>query len=268
MTALIIDYAWAKPDPAQIKANGYVGVVRYLSHDASKSLSAAEREALHAQGLGISLVFEDGAQRALGGAADGKADGLFANAQADALGFPRSLPLFYAVDFNVTAAQLPIVLAYIVAAGATGRRAAGYGSTALVNYLMAHGVGDDWQTCAWSSGIVNDKAVLYQRLRPTTGLAGSFDEDVVLTPHPDFLWFPTPAPVPASADVVGPTAHGADMDRLYKRASSNAAYAFGGSCRVWVDYVWYEAAGKPPIITLPDSSNFWSLPVVGHDAPS
>ena len=200
MVSLIIDYSYAHPNAATIRADGYVGVMRYLSRDSSKVISAAERDSLQAEGLGIGLVFEDDAQRALGGAAAGALDGKFANAAADALGFPRSLPIFYAVDFAVSAAQLPTVLAYLQAAGAQGRTAHGYGSVSLINYLAAHGLPDGWQTCAWSAGVVSAKAAIYQRLTHSTTLPGSYDEDQVLDPLNDGLWYlgaPLP-PIPST----------------------------------------------------------------------
>jgi hypothetical protein len=201
---LALDEAWSKVDPAQIKAAGYVGVLVYLSRDVSKCATAAYIAACHAVGLGVAFVFEDSAQRALGGAAAGLADGQYANAQADGLGVPADLPLYAAVDFDVTPAQMPTVVAYVRAFGSVRRPGRGYGSTALVDALVAAGIPHDWQTCAWSGSTVNSRAAIYQRLKPTTGLAGSFDEDVILDAADAGFWFPTPTPVPQPVPVPAP----------------------------------------------------------------
>lgn len=190
---LAIDYAWWRPDPRAVKNAGYDAIIRYFSHDLTKSLTRAEIEAAHAIGLGVGAIFEDTAQAALGGAPAGREHGIYANAYGDSIGWPKWKPIGYAIDFAPTPEQMPTVLAYVKAAGEQGRIAYGYGDSDVIDALVAAGIPDDWQTCAWSHGVVNNKAVLYQRLRPTTGLQGSFDEDVVLRASND-LWFPGDKP--------------------------------------------------------------------------
>jgi uncharacterized protein len=245
MSSLVIDYAWAHPDPAAIRAAGYIGVMRYVSHDPSKSITAPEATALHAQQLGFGIVFEDNAQRALSGFAGGVEDGKFANAAADAIGFPKDLPIMYAVDFAVTAAQLPTVLAYLQGAATTGRQAHGYGSLALTEYLEANGIPDDWQTCAWSNNQVDPKAALYQRLTPTTALKGSYDENVVLHPS-NILWFPDGAAVPASVPTSA-TPGKKDLDMLIIKGQTDAEYLILGDGSVHIptppDVELLKAAG-------------------------
>src|SRR5437660_2904824 len=93
-----IDYGWQHPSPQAIKQAGYEGVIRYLSHDPSKDLSGAERDALRAQGLSIALVWETTATRASEGFQAGVQDAHDAETQAAALGYPQICVLFYAVD--------------------------------------------------------------------------------------------------------------------------------------------------------------------------
>jgi hypothetical protein len=267
MPPLVIDFAWSRFNLALVKNSGYVGVIRYLSHDLSKSISADEVAQIQTAGLALGLIFEDGAQRALQGHDAGVADGQYANAMADRVGFPRWKPLGYAVDFQVTAAQLPTVLAYIQGAASTGRVAFGYGSTMLVDYLTTAGIGDDWQTCAWSNGFVNNKAALYQRLKPTTTLTGSFDEDVVLHPSND-LWYPgeqAPAPVvtPVSNPAPAPLIQGAPDMRVIRNTDNGRCYLAGVGTVQWLETVpqlntWLRLCGQtsPEPVTTVDLADF------------
>ncbi|MGA8330458.1 MAG: glycoside hydrolase domain-containing protein [Mycobacterium sp.] len=173
---LAIDYAWTHPDPAVIKAAGYKGVIRYLSHDPSKNLTTTERDGLHGEGLWILLVWEDSAAAALGGANAGNAHGIEAAKQAAALGYPTSVPLFHAVDFDAQPSQMRAVLAY-GDAFATHWQTGPYGGKNVIDGATAKW---RWQASAWSRGILSPSASLFQRLRPTLTLPGSFDENVVL----------------------------------------------------------------------------------------
>ncbi len=106
-----VDYAWGRPDPAAIKRAGYLFALRYLATGgpsvSGKVIGLAERQALHAAGLGVGLVWETYPNRPLEGVAAGNADGLAARAQAKALGFSDGFPIFGAVDFNPPSSQYP-----------------------------------------------------------------------------------------------------------------------------------------------------------------
>lgn len=209
MAELAIDCSYSKPDPRLVKQAGYVGVISYLSHDPRKNWTPGYRDACFAQGLLIALVFEDAADRALSGGVGGHADGLTANQQADALGWPQTRPIYYAVDFDVQPAQLATVLAYLTAAHAVQpMRAAGeYGGLRLVS--AAQNTTYRWQTEAWSGLTVSPAACLYQRVRPTRVIpstpASAYDEDVILGPdwgawHPSAPSPPAPLPPPPAPD--------------------------------------------------------------------
>lgn len=183
---LLIDYAWEHPRPKAIKRAGITGVMRYLSTDSSKNLTNSEAKALHAAGLGIGLVYETTANRAAGTEADGRADARDAEAQADALGFPAELPIYYAVDFDATPTQ---VRAYFKGIRRAAKRPVGvYGGEKIVDASPALAP-YAWQTSAWSNGVVSGTANLYQRQTPTVsikGALGGWDENVLLK---DFgLW--------------------------------------------------------------------------------
>jgi hypothetical protein len=161
--------------------------MRYLSHEPGKNLSAAERDALFAAGLTVGLVWETAADRALAGFTAGASDAREANAQADALGWPRTTTLGYAVDFSPAAltravadhghalgpvehgrrqiasrgrraldsalkAQMPVVRDYFAGVVSTGGRpVAVYGSFQVVESVVGAGLAHcGWQCAAWS----------------------------------------------------------------------------------------------------------------------
>ena len=222
---LVDDYSFARPTPAQLKAAGIVGVVRYLSYDASKNLSVAEAKALRAAGLWISLVWETGANRAGQGGAAGKQDALAANKQADALGYPKTAVLWFAVDYAATPDQ---VRAYFAAAVAASPRPVGlYGSYALTTARL---VKFNWQTAAWSGGKLDAGAHLYQRVTETRPVPGT-DENVLMHAFP--AWgtsSPQPAaktaPAPSPAPVAMTRGHNVDplIPGLRKAIAANAAH--------------------------------------------
>src|SRR6266436_8817267 len=111
---LSIDYSSsAGLAPRDIIGVGYTGVWRYVSPEPAKNLTPGERDALHAVGLGIALLWEDAATNALGGAAAGMHDGTRAVGQARALGLPVGCPLLANLgDFAATPAQITAIQAY------------------------------------------------------------------------------------------------------------------------------------------------------------
>jgi hypothetical protein len=127
--------------------------VRYLSHKPAKNLSPGERDALHAAGLAVGLVWETTASRTLGGYAAGRADGFEANRQADALGYPKDRAVFYAVDFDATVDQVAGSIAdYFRGVTDLGGRPAGvYGSYRVIEGIVGGGRARwGWQCAAWS----------------------------------------------------------------------------------------------------------------------
>ena len=185
---LFVDYSWTVPTPAQIKAAGFSGVLRYLSPDPTKNLSPAERDGLLAAGLQIGLVWEAGAGSAGQGYGTGANHGAEAHRQASALGYPAACPLFYAVDDGSLSAAA--VAPYFAGARTTSGYAVGvYGKGEVVDGTA----GFKWQCSAWSGQYVSPHAHLYQRQSETHPLAGT-DENVLL--NPITLWSKTMPPVP------------------------------------------------------------------------
>ncbi|MDA8440498.1 MAG: DUF1906 domain-containing protein [Propionibacterium sp.] len=154
----LVDYSLARPDPASIVSSGAAGVMRYLSHTPAKNLSAGERDALHAAGLAVGLVWEtDGVTT--GGAGVGASHAQQANAQADALGYPVDCPIFYATDHDYDPAA--VAGYYLGVASAGGRPWGVYGGIRVVDGVAAP---YSWQTAAWSAGRISDRAHIYQRV--------------------------------------------------------------------------------------------------------
>lgn len=115
--------------------------------------------------VGLVLFFEDGAERALGGAVAGRADAQFAEQQCAALGAPDH-PVLFTVDFAATAAQItgPISAYFAAVDQVLGPpRVGGYGSYDTVRILLDRGlVTYACQTPAWSAGRRDQRAQLYQ----------------------------------------------------------------------------------------------------------
>lgn len=203
----LLDYSFSRPDPATIVANGFGGVLRYLSPNAGKNLDASERDALRAQGLAIGLVWEWYALRANEGHDAGVQDAQAALTQANALGFPSDQPLFFAVDWDATPEQQANINAYLEGAKTViGDRVGMYsGYWPLKRAFDAGVLKWGWQTYAWSGSNWDDRAQLRQEQNGQWGGSVDFDEDMAGTAG---LWttsqpvvaqsVPTP-PAPASS---------------------------------------------------------------------
>lgn len=197
-----VDYSFARPDPAQIKAAGYDMVLRYLASSAPaqpKVLTIAERNALWAAGLGIGLVWEESAQRALAGRDAGVADATAANAMAAALGVPADVIIFFAVDFDAAPDQ---VRPYFEGVHSVRPRCGCYGGNKVIDPLMAAGlIQAGWQAGAasWSNGKVSPNASIVQRTSATVAHPiPSTDENAIATTD-GWGWFAAAATVPPAA---------------------------------------------------------------------
>jgi hypothetical protein len=166
-----IDFAWSCPSP-----HGHGFGASYLSPDASKNWTRRCVNAWHAAGAKTVLVWESSATRALDGRAAGQADARSALSQAQALGLQSGRPIFFALDFDETAAQSVAVASYFrgvhdvldnagpvsfptpVPVGAYG------GYWAIKRLFDAGLIKYGWQTYAWSGGLWDPRAQLEQYL--------------------------------------------------------------------------------------------------------
>jgi hypothetical protein len=150
-----LDYAFGRPSIGALRSAGVTFVCRYLSHSPSKNLTAAEARTLSDAGLWIVVVWETGASRALDGYAAGASDAMDALVQAQACGMPNGRPIYFAVDWDASAAQQAAINGYLDgAASVLGRDRVGiYGGYGPVSRALDGGHATwAWQTYAWSGG--------------------------------------------------------------------------------------------------------------------
>ncbi|NOV01328.1 DUF1906 domain-containing protein [Paenibacillus sp. LMG 31457] len=151
---------------AAFAAAGYAFVARYLVPSGySKALTRAEAELINKAGINIISVFETTANRALGGRTAGINDGYTAIEVAKQVGQPEGSTIYTAVDFEVTASQMPVVLEYIRGfSEATPKYNTGvYGSYSVIEAAKSVRVCSRyWQTYAWSGGKKSGGIHIYQ----------------------------------------------------------------------------------------------------------
>jgi hypothetical protein len=164
-----IDYAFARPAPRAIADAGYSFVCRYLSaHTAlthGKILLAPEAARLRAAGLDIVACYEQAADNALNGQAQGVADARVARQQALAAGMPDDRPIYFSIGFDAGPAQQPVINAYLDGvASVLGRdRTGAYAGHPVLSRLFDAGkITWGWQTHAWSDGRWEPRAGLRQ----------------------------------------------------------------------------------------------------------
>jgi hypothetical protein len=216
MSRKVLDIAWARPSVAQIKATGAEGVARYLSNDIAKNLRESEVVAYRAAGLTTVVVWETTAARALAGMAAGQSDARSALAQAKAVGLPADMTIHFAVDVDTTWSQ---VLPYFRGVHSVMPMAwiGVYGGERVIAGAYAWGVRKLWQTRAWSAGVIDAHATLYQRGSALGGQADVNDvcaDDYGQYPRPAA---PGPAPSPAPTPEVPEVITDADLDRIADR---------------------------------------------------
>jgi hypothetical protein len=201
-----VDYAWSHPGGAALKAAGKAFAARYLSVDPKKNISRSEADDLAAHGVSSVVVWESTAKRPLSGRAAGISDAQAAVKQAAAAGMPASRPVYFAVDFDATAGQMPAVMAYLDgAASVLGRERTGvYGGIDVVKAALDGGhVRWAWQTRAWSEGHWDPRAHIRQGATQTIG-GVSCDLNTAMTT--DYgQWMPGQTPQPTQEDSM-PTA--------------------------------------------------------------
>jgi peptidoglycan hydrolase-like protein with peptidoglycan-binding domain len=138
--------------------------MRYVSSASGKNLSKSEYAALKSAGFAVGLVWENSAGAAKKGYAQGKSDATRANALADDLGYPRTAAIYYAVDFDDTASDLPAIREYFRGVNDGSVRKHGvYGSYSVLEG-MAGRADYYWQTSAWSGGKLSPRRNLYQHI--------------------------------------------------------------------------------------------------------
>ena len=161
-----VDSSYDPPSAAECKSHSKAFSLRYVSTPGhAKNLTKAEAESLAAAGIGIGLVGEISASRALGGSAQGKADMTSFMSQAKSLGAPDLSCIYMAIDFDAQPSQYATVMGYIKGgASVRGSRWTGvYGSYDVIQEAVrVKACYYLWQTYAWSGGLLSKAAQLYQ----------------------------------------------------------------------------------------------------------
>jgi hypothetical protein len=204
-----LDCSAGRPTAAQVKAAGYVGVIRYIGFPANrKCITAAEYADMTSAGVGVALVYEQTAGDALGGRPAGRAGAALAKSHAATVGYPANLPIYMACDTDIvsglerarrlaevgmdtfaaehrqahrplTASQMDAVLDYCRGAGDVlgGPHMVGiYGEFDVIERCAVAGVAEwFWQTRAWSGGRLSAHAHLRQEIG--TYVVGGIDCD-------------------------------------------------------------------------------------------
>jgi Domain of unknown function (DUF1906) len=164
------DSAAALPASA-LAGMSFVG--RYVSESSPKCIVPGEVPVYHGAGKSLVLVYEDGAQDALGGANAGAAKGMIARPVLASLGWPLALPVYFAVDMPGIAADLSSFVACAKAFAMTiGCPAGIYGDVNTCTYAGSHGIDFLWQ---FGSGRAPNISI-YQSYPPIT-LPGGFLAD-------------------------------------------------------------------------------------------
>jgi hypothetical protein len=250
MTMQGVDYAWGRPDPGAIKRAGYAFALRYLAAGGpstmGKVIGLAERQALHAAGLGVGLVWESYANRPLEGAGAGLADGIAAWTLAEGLGFPPGFPIFGAVDSDPPASQYPVIADYLRAAGFEC-----YANAGTCQYMADHGVCRHFWQHDWGGGTFAGRH-LHQRGQIT--LAGA-QVDVNDAFEVCCIWFPNSQPQVHIQSV--PTPGGATVQKLDPPLHVNA---------IDVGWVVKPAAGGVHLVTPDGHVYSWGCPDIGMPA--
>lgn len=157
-----IDLAWGTISTGALKDAGVTFVCRYLSHDNSKNLTRAEAAHYAKVGIESVVVWETSAERAKDGRGAGIEDAHAARELAVGCGMPLGRPIYFAVDFEGTGAEVEDYFRGVESI--LGRAGTGcYGSYRVVAELFDKGlIGFGWQTYAWSNGLWDHRAQLQQ----------------------------------------------------------------------------------------------------------
>jgi hypothetical protein len=169
-----LDYSAARLSGAAIKQAGYDFVIRYVGTPGrTKNITAFEYADLTAAGVAVALVYEDQAQDALRGYPAGEAAARAARADADSIGFPADRPIYFAVDWVATWAEMPAIIDYLSgAAGALGVGRVGvYGFQATIQAAMVGRAARWFWQCGARSALVPGTH-LYQHNNDNTTVSG------------------------------------------------------------------------------------------------
>jgi len=201
----LIDFAYSRPSPSAIKTAGFAGVIRYLSSDPFKAISPSEADSYHLAGLTVTLVYEDAANDAEGGAAAGRAKAGIAKPQLRNLGVPIDRPVYFAVDENLAPQKYGDALSCVTSFAAfLGRPPACYGSRPFLAFAKENGVSYLYEAGAaqWNTGPAPAHVQLHQEA--TQAVVDGSTVDVDIASATDYGQWPRPVSTPRPPPPGGP----------------------------------------------------------------
>lgn len=220
----VLDAAYPRWSPEQLKAAGVVGVCRYVGHSYwSKCITKAEYDLMLAEGIAVTLNYESDGRSWRGGYNQGVIDGRAGRFYArGTLYAPDDRPIIYSADEGVPHGMLEVLAEYMRGVNdgdSTGHPQGFYGTALAIDYLWERGlISLAWQTNArgWEgNGPDSAHAALFQRVSHSiTSIPwSSYDENDV-GPFPDWGQIPAPSsaapnaapqppkPVPQESNVI------------------------------------------------------------------
>src|SRR5262245_34078008 len=190
---IVLDYSWARPSPQSMLDYGASGVMRYLGPgNGGRDITPGECETLHDAGLGVGLVWETTAARALEGYDAGAYDAGQADYWAAYCHAPDELPIYFAVDTDVNPNQTwGPVLDYFAGAMCSAHPTRAYGEADVIDMMaQAYGAPYGWQAAApaWSDWRTSANTGMLQSAYYV--LDDQCDHNDVLCPNDcvDWLW--------------------------------------------------------------------------------
>jgi Rv2525c-like, glycoside hydrolase-like domain len=163
---IVADYSGGFPGAKALKEAGFIGAVRYIGSPGNiKCATAAELRDFLANGISMSLVFEQTAGQWRYGYSQGQRDAIAARAHASDIGYPLNRPIYFAIDQDVvTADEFKQVDAYADGwASVLGHDLCGpYGEYAVVARCWNRGFKWTWQCRAWSGSEYFAQRKLFQ----------------------------------------------------------------------------------------------------------
>ncbi|MCU1680925.1 MAG: hypothetical protein JWQ81_1664 [Amycolatopsis sp.] len=191
------DYSGGRPSGATLKADGYVGVIRYVGlGSAGKRITAAEYQDLVRNGIQVLLVAElntDDAWVAADDYAAGVSHANTARADARTCGIPDSVPILAAADSHATAGQVADAVKYARGFNdALGHTESGtYGFLETLTGAHNAGVGSYFWLAGSQPSAANQQWIhLWQRndgTAPVAGVQVDISEQYLPIGAPDML---------------------------------------------------------------------------------
>lgn len=152
--------AWS--GAAALVAAGKHFVGRYVARGTT---TRAQIDEAHAAGMDVFLIAEFGATRMLSGRAAGAVDAQLVLKDLQALGAPSGVTVYFAADNSIFNTNLTAVDNYLLGAATVLPKEAVsvYGSAVVTTHCRGtKTAAHTWQTAAWSGGVVDAGADLYQ----------------------------------------------------------------------------------------------------------